>query len=86
MGRASSPLLCRGGSRAEAEYCDSILELADDFENYRVAHGPGDPEAPPHRKDHPGILAAMRGHVYTITVVPDKRNEPKSLVQTVKAK
>jgi hypothetical protein len=63
---------------AEAAYCDSILELADDFENYRVAHGPGDPEAPPHRDDNPNVIEAMRGNSAIIAVVPDKRNDPKS--------
>ena len=44
----------------EPEYVASIRELASDFEQYREEYGPGDPEAPPHRKDHPDIIDAMR--------------------------
>ena len=41
-------------------YCDSIRELASDFESYRAAHGIGDPDAKPHREDDPSVLDLMR--------------------------
>ena len=62
----------------EPEYVMSIRELANDFLRYRIDHGNGDPEAPPHRKDDPNVIAAMRGHPVNIRVVPDKENAPKS--------
>ena len=42
-------------------YCDSIRDLAGDFERYRGQHGDGDPDAKPHRKDDPAVLNLMRG-------------------------
>lgn len=44
----------------DREYYDSILELAGDFERYREAEGPGDADAPPHRKDERSVIKAMR--------------------------
>lgn len=44
----------------DIEYCDSVRDLAHDFEVERARLGDGDPEAPPHRKDNPAILALMR--------------------------
>lgn len=64
----------------DPEYVDSILELANDFERYRAFHGEGDPDAPPHRKDNPNVISAMRGSGALIAVRPDKRNEPKAKV------
>lgn len=61
----------------EAEYVASIRELAADFEAYRANEGSGDPEAPPHRKDDPAVLTAMRGALSAITVRPDTQNTPK---------
>lgn len=61
----------------ETEYCDSIEELASDFFHYRQKHGDGDPEAPPHRKDDPVVIAAMRGEDVTISVRRDRENKPK---------
>lgn len=52
-------------------FCDSIMELADDFtelsgERASTAALMGvkgaDPDAPPHRKDNPAVIAMMRGH------------------------
>lgn len=63
----------------EAEYVASIRELAGDFYNYRMAQGDGDPEAPPHRRDVPEVLAAMRGQPSTINVMRDKLNVPKGI-------
>lgn len=51
-------------------YCDSILELADDFASRAVNAAAwaaksgtkgADPDAPPHRKDNPAVIAMMRG-------------------------
>lgn len=62
----------------DLEYCSSILQLAADFANYRLDHGRGDPDAPPHRKDNPDVIAAMRGHDTRISVFVDKRNAQKA--------
>lgn len=55
-------------------YCDSIYELAADFDLYREQEGNGDPEAPPHRVDHPDVIRAMRGEAVTFHVRPDSKN------------
>lgn len=62
----------------EPDYVASIRELADDFYQYRMAEGDGDPEASPHRKDDPQVIEAMRGGDTTIAVRRDRRNVPKS--------
>jgi hypothetical protein len=41
-------------------YCDSVRELAEDFNTYRLRAGDGDPDAAPHRKDDPAVLGLMR--------------------------
>jgi len=64
----------------DPEYVRSLHELADDFEKYRTEQGDGDPDAPPHRTDHPDVIAAMRGHERTFHVRPDKGNKPKAPV------
>lgn len=38
----------------------SIYQLADEFDRYRVEHGPGDPTRGKHRKDDPATIAEMR--------------------------
>ncbi len=44
-------------------YCDDIRELAAVFIAYRKKHGPGDPDAPPHRKDDEAVVEKMtEGH------------------------
>lgn len=43
----------------EREYWTSILELAEDFRKRKG--GKADPDAPPHRKDNPAVIAMMRG-------------------------
>lgn len=40
-------------------YCDDIRALAYQFEQYRLAHGTGDPDAPKHREDNPEIIRRM---------------------------
>ena len=62
----------------DPEYVASIYELADDFRRYREAEGNGDADAAPHRKDHPAVIAAMRGEPSTISVRRDARNVPKT--------
>ena len=63
----------------DPEYCQSIRELAGDFVDYWSIHGDGDPDAPPHRKDDPDVLAAMRGEPEprAIVVRCDQKNAPK---------
>lgn len=62
----------------DPEYVASIRDLADDFRDYCVQEGTGDPEAPPHRTDDPAVIAAMRGTGATISVRPDTHNVKKS--------
>lgn len=61
----------------DPEYADSVQELAGDFERYRDKHGDGDPDAPPHRKDNPNVISAMRGNDAIISVSRDRRNTRK---------
>ena len=62
----------------DPEYVASIMELSGEFEAYRYREGDGDPEAPPHRKDDPDVIAAMRGQEnVAIAVRRDKRNVAK---------
>lgn len=63
--------------RFSEDYIASIRELADDFERYRHAAGLGDPAAPPHRKDSPSVISAMRGEHAVIAVRPST-NKRKS--------
>lgn len=67
---------CRGLGMDEA-YCASVEELARDFERYRKEQGEGDPWAPPHRKDDPDVIDAMRGVGGAIIVTCDKGNSQK---------
>lgn len=50
----------------EAEFVQSVREEADAYERYRDAHGSGDPDSGPHRKDNPAVLALMR-HEHDLT-------------------
>lgn len=65
-----------GEADYDPEYVASLRELADDFDRYREAAGPGDPDAPPHRTDDPAVIAAMTGLPSTISVRPGP-NKPK---------
>ncbi len=67
-----------GKTTFDEEYYLSILSLAVDFEDYRVKHGDSDPDAPPHRKDDPDVINAMRGQEALIFVRPDEGNAPKA--------
>jgi hypothetical protein len=61
----------------DAAFCESINELANDFEQYCQHQGNGDPDAPPHRRDDPAVIMAMRGHDSEFSVRIDKGNIPK---------
>lgn len=61
----------------DPEYCQSIRELADDFERYRFEQGPGDPDAPPHRVDNPAVISAMMGGDTNLSVKSDQGNVRK---------
>lgn len=41
-------------------FVSDVRRMADEFEEYRAAHGCGAPDAPPHRKDDPETLEKMR--------------------------
>lgn len=43
----------------DPEYTADVRALAGDWEHYRAAHGPGDPDALPHRTDDPAVLARI---------------------------
>ena len=59
-------------------YVASIRELAtEDFPAYLADQGAGDPEAPPHRKDDPEVIRAMRGEPAVISVLRDRQNVKK---------
>jgi hypothetical protein len=62
----------------DPEYVASILELAEDFERYRLEEGNGDPDAAPHRVDDQAVLRAMRGRDSVISVRVDKENVKKT--------
>jgi hypothetical protein len=55
----------------DREFISSIRELANDFENYNLTHGVGNPDAPPHRHDDEAVIMAMRHHMSYITVIPE---------------
>jgi hypothetical protein len=41
-------------------YVQDLKRLADEFEQWRLSHGAGDPDAPRHRTDDPATVAEMR--------------------------
>jgi hypothetical protein len=43
-----------------SEFADRIDQLAQDFLEYRLKHGIGDPGMGPHRKDDPATIAEMK--------------------------
>lgn len=45
----------------DPQFCEDVTLLAREFDAYRLAHGAGDPDAPPHRHDDPETVAKMRG-------------------------
>jgi|SRR4051812_45060787 hypothetical protein len=44
----------------DPEYVNDLYRLAEEFEQWRVEHGEGDPDAPRHRTDDPAIIAKMK--------------------------
>lgn len=42
-------------------YVADIYALAEQFEQYRIVHGSGDPDRGRHRQDDPGTISEMRG-------------------------
>lgn len=62
----------------DEEYCQSIRELADDFEAERTHAGSGDPDASPHRQDNVNVINAMLGRNSVIVVKPDRQREVES--------
>ena len=52
--------------KMDPEYCDSILQLAAEWEEMKQPGG--DPDAGPHRKDDPDVIAAMMRPGCKVTV------------------
>ena len=67
MGAADpiAPLAIRAYAEAarhsgmDSEYCEGLERLAVRFESWRQENWEGDPDAPAHRKDNPGIVAMI---------------------------
>lgn len=43
----------------DQQYVEDVRRLADEFEQDLVRLGTGNPDAPPHRKDDPAVIAKM---------------------------
>lgn len=43
----------------DAEYVADVRAMAEEFDEYRKSYGSGDPDAAPHRKDDPTVVARM---------------------------
>ena len=43
------------------QYCNDVMQLADDFDWYRRQFGDGDPDRGRHREDDPTTIAEMKG-------------------------
>lgn len=43
----------------DPQYVGDIRRLAEEFDEFRLRAGEGDPDAPPHRKDDPATVAEM---------------------------
>lgn len=43
----------------DQEYVKDLLDLATKFDAWRLEHIEGDPDAAPHRTDHPAIIALL---------------------------
>lgn len=50
-----------GGHTYDRAYTADIRRMAFEFDDYRKEHGAGDPDATPHRKDDPDVIAKMKG-------------------------
>lgn len=54
-------------------YSDSVRELADDFNAYRLSAGDGDPDARPHRVDDPVAIGMMRHEISLADIIKTLR-------------
>ncbi len=45
----------------DSHFADDVKNLAEEFEDYRMEFGQGDPDASPHRRDDPAVIRVMRG-------------------------
>ena len=46
--------------KMNADFVQEVRWLAQDFEDYRLTHGEGDPDRGPHRTDDPETIAKMQ--------------------------
>ena len=53
-------LMLAGNEQITTGWIDSLRSFADLWDDYRVAHGDGDPGMGRHRQDDPATLAEMR--------------------------
>lgn len=44
----------------DPEYCDDLVGLAGDFEEWLRENPEGDPDAPPHRTDDPAVVSRLK--------------------------
>jgi hypothetical protein len=58
-------------------YCQSVFDLADDFDAYRKREGNGDADAGPHRKDNPEVIKVMQGDDGTPVLWHETHNAKK---------
>lgn len=63
--------------QGDKEYADSVRQLAEDFENWRIDNVTGDPIAPPHRKDEPSVIDAMEQPGGSVVLAPISPQEPR---------
>jgi hypothetical protein len=46
--------------RFDPDYVHDIRAMADEWDDFRMEKGPGDPDAQPHRQDDPAVIAEMK--------------------------
>jgi len=51
---------CKLDEALDPEYVADLYRLADSFDEWRVTHHLGDPDAPPHRLDDPNVVCRIR--------------------------
>lgn len=63
----------------DAEFAQSVREIADEFEVYRAREGRGDPDAPPHRHDNGAVVDLMGGRIVSafVSLWRELSNTPK---------
>lgn len=72
--------------QGDKEYADSVRDLAEDFENWRITNTTGDPTAPPHRKDEPSVVDAMEQPGGSVVLAPISPQEPRPHLVLISAK